>query len=201
MRLSSATELKATQERIAKLKARGQARLRGQFIIDEAADARLDQFAPKLEVTRAKPLVIMEDLDAVRSPFAEFRVTRRFVVNIEPMGAPRLNRGDKWRNPLRPCVARYWAYRDAIRAVVGDVPEVPDGLLISAFIPMPDSWSASQRARAEGQRHKQKPDWDNIAKGVADALFLEDGAISTGFVEKRWCKPSEARLEIIMAFL
>lgn len=68
------------------------------------------------------------------------------------------------------------AYKDevAIRAkAAGAKPfESPCTLVITAVMPIPTSWSARRRQEAlEGQiKHTVKPDWDNLGKGISDAL-------------------------------
>lgn len=121
-----------------------------------------------------------------------------FHVFAEPMGAPRMTRRDKWLKPRRECVSRYFALRDHIQAVVGDIPTVPDEVQTRFFISMPDSWSKRKQASMCGQPHRQRPDKDNLEKCVLDAIFLEDGAVWKGSQEKFWCESGKARIEIVM---
>lgn len=113
---------------------------------------------------------------------------------MTPVSKPRMTQRDKWLDPPRPCVARYRAYADRVRAVAGvshfDMPEA--GAAICFHIPMPKSWSKSRRAAKRGTPHRQKPDLDNLVKAVFDALLGEDCTIwHLASVEKRWADMGE----------
>jgi Holliday junction resolvase RusA-like endonuclease len=51
---------------------------------------------------------------------------------------------------------------------------------------MPKSWPAAKRDRMNGKLHKQKPDLDNLLKGLLDALYREDSHVASVWAEKRW---------------
>lgn len=72
-----------------------------------------------------------------------------------------------------PNVAAYKA-EVALRAkAAGANPsESPCTLVITAILPVPPSWSAKRRREAQDGRvrHTAKPDWDNLGKGISDAL-------------------------------
>lgn len=60
---------------------------------------------------------------------------------------------------------------------------------IVAWFPMPSSWSKKKRREHEGRWHIQKPDGDNIAKAVLDALsehWADDCQVAILTVQKRW---------------
>lgn len=103
---------------------------------------------------------------------------------IAPIGKPRMTQRDKWKK--RPCVMRYRAFCDELRLRMGKLPEDPDTLFVRAFFAMPKSWSKVKKEAMDGQRHRQKPDSDNIGKAVMDALFKDDSGISDVTVLKRW---------------
>lgn len=124
----------------------------------------------------------------------EISGVKTFVVNVEPMGAPRMTKRDKWKK--RPVVLRYFAYRDAIRAAVGPVKEVPDRVDCEFYFPMPKSWSKKKMAQMNGKPHRSKPDRDNCDKAVCDALFAEDSSIHEGSQIKRWCYAGQERVVI-----
>ena len=116
-------------------------------------------------------------------------------VNIIPMGKPRMTQRDKWAQ--RPCVMRYRAYADEMRRqTTGKVPADVVGLSWCAYMPMPKSWSKKKKLAMEGTLHRQKPDRDNIDKGILDILFKEDSGIAKGCTEKRWDDSENPRLEI-----
>jgi Holliday junction resolvase RusA-like endonuclease len=86
-----------------------------------------------------------------------------------------------------PCVLRYRLYCDKIREQAGNIPIDPLAVHIKAFLPMAESWSKKKKAACLGKRQRLKPDWDNIGKGICDALFDEDSCIAVGICEKFWC--------------
>jgi len=49
-----------------------------------------------------------------------------------------------------------------------------------------------------GQLHRQKPDRDNVDKGILDALWDEDSGIACGYLEKRWEDTDGPRIELII---
>jgi len=96
-----------------------------------------------------------------------------------------MTRRDQWLKPRRPCVQRYFDFRDALRAAVG-TPPVPDELHVKFGLPMPASWSGKRREKTRTIPHRNRPDSDNLFKAVSDALFDEDGAIWRCSAEKTW---------------
>ena len=120
-------------------------------------------------------------------------MTITFTVPIEPMGAPRMTRADSWKK--RPVVLRYRAYKDVIRHHCRGVTELPVTVKIDAYFPMPKSWSRKQRAQMDGRLHRVKPDWDNVGKGVCDAIWENDSVIHGGCVFK-WYTLGQPRLVI-----
>lgn len=53
-------------------------------------------------------------------------------------------------------------------------------------IAMPRSWSKKKRAEMDGEKHKQKPDLDNLIKALLDAIYSDDCAISSYSARKVW---------------
>lgn len=121
-----------------------------------------------------------------------------FIVQGEPMGKPRMTQRDKWQK--RPCVLRYRAYCDKIRAEAGTIPPNPLAVHIRAYIPVSASWSKKKKAEHIGKRQRLKPDWDNIGKAICDALFDEDSCIAVGLTEKFWCEEGKQRTEVIVIY-
>lgn len=101
---------------------------------------------------------------------------------IDPMGAPRMTRRDRWKQ--RPVVQRYHAFRDQVRALRVQVPEA--GAHVTFVIPMPPSWSRAKREAHRWQPHQQRPDVDNLAKALLDAVFAEDCRVHDLRVTKLW---------------
>jgi Holliday junction resolvase RusA-like endonuclease len=103
--------------------------------------------------------------------------------NIEPMGKPRMTQRDKWKK--RPCVVKYRQFCDEVRAAEIKIPE--SGVTIVFKISMPKSWSNKKRDQMRGQPHQQKPDIDNLLKGLLDAALEEDCRVyHVGSITKEW---------------
>jgi Holliday junction resolvase RusA-like endonuclease len=126
-------------------------------------------------------------------PFPAFD-TREFTYHGSPIGKPRMTRSDKWKK--RPRVLKYRAFCDSLRAASGVLPEKADMVLVTAYCPMPLSWSGKKKAALNGKPCRSKPDWDNIGKAVCDALFDEDCCIWLGLTIKYWCFTGEERLNV-----
>jgi Holliday junction resolvase RusA-like endonuclease len=115
----------------------------------------------------------------------------------EVMGKPRQTRSDKWKT--RACVLRYRSMADEIRLAAGRVTKftkAPERLRITAYLPIPASWSKKKKAEHSGKLHTSKPDIDNIAKAVMDALFEDDSGVAELVAKKRWDDGNGARIEI-----
>lgn len=104
------------------------------------------------------------------------------IYEIIPCPKPRMTQVDRWKS--RPRVARYWAYRDQVRALGIQLPEY--GYHIIFVMPMPKSWSLKKRVMMNNQPHQQTPDKDNLEKGLLDAVFGEDCRVWDGRVTKIW---------------
>lgn len=120
-----------------------------------------------------------------REPVFSIGTEKTWTIDAEPVPAPRMTRRDKWLQPRRPCVARYFAYRALLVNAVGKIP-VPDEMHLTFGFPVPSSWSKKKRAAMVGKPHRQRPDRDNCDKAVMDSLFEEDGGVWKGSQEKVW---------------
>ena len=103
---------------------------------------------------------------------------------ITPVAKPRQTIGDRWKK--RPCVLRYRAFADECRLRGMTIPE--SGGTITFYMPMPRSWSKKKKREMDGQPHQQKPDWDNLAKAVCDAVYKDDSGIWDIGVVKLWAR-------------
>ena len=123
--------------------------------------------------------------------------THKTIIHIEPMGKPRMTQSDKWKK--RPVVMRYWTYRDSIKSCLyinGINTKNAYGLNCTFYLSMPRTWSKKKKLLLTGKIHQQKPDLDNIYKGVLDAIFKDDSKIAVGIIEKRWADDNGARIEL-----
>lgn len=116
----------------------------------------------------------------------------------EPMGKPRMTRSDKWRT--RACVQRYRDWCDRARMTTFRVnakqEHAPLRLDWTAYLGMPKSWSKRKRDERRGKPHQQKPDRDNIDKGLLDALFADDSTCAFGELRKFWDDGQGPRLVV-----
>ena len=111
------------------------------------------------------------------------------VYPITPVPAPRMTRRDRWAK--RPCVLRYWEFRDEVRLrkVV-----LPDRCHVVFVMPMPASWRDDYRYAMRHSPHTKKPDIDNLLKALLDAVFANDAHIHTIRAEKIWGERGEIRV-------
>lgn len=107
------------------------------------------------------------------------RMMARFA--IAPIGAVRLVRSSAY-NPS-PAAQRYFAWKEKFAGAVYDAVTVHKLFKLSElesrvwwrfYQPMPASWSRKRRLQHAAQPCHSKPDWDNCAKAVYDAIFVED---------------------------
>lgn len=114
-------------------------------------------------------------------------------VPIEPFGKARPRVTDN--GTFMP--SSYTRARAALRLMFGPVIVPPPwGVQITAVRKMPASWSKRQRAAMDGQYCRTKPDADNIAGAVMDALFDDDAAVVSIACLKRWGAAGELRIEV-----
>jgi Holliday junction resolvase RusA-like endonuclease len=123
---------------------------------------------------------------------------------VKPVPEPRMSRSDKWKE--RPCVMRYFAFRDEIRLLLNGTPEIQEAietgrcysLTVDFCLPMPDSWSKKKKANFDGKFHHQKPDIDNLMKALMDSLFglLSDEEVSEIHARKFWASEGSITISL-----
>ncbi|OCG77365.1 crossover junction endodeoxyribonuclease RuvA [Gilliamella sp. Nev6-6] len=104
------------------------------------------------------------------------------IYNITPVPKPRMTQRDRWAK--RKPVLQYFAFKDECKASGVTLPESHYHIIF--VIPMPKSWSNKKRAEMDGKPHQQRPDKDNLEKGLLDAIFGEDCRVWDGRVTKIW---------------
>ena len=108
----------------------------------------------------------------------------KFVFDVVPVAAPRMNRADRWKR--RPCVLRYFAYRDQVRALAEEQGfTLPERFYLWFQMPMPNSWSQRKKRMMFGEPCLSKPDADNLGKGFFDC-FGEDKHVWSVQITKTW---------------
>lgn len=101
------------------------------------------------------------------------------------MAKPRMTKADTWRG--RPVVKKYWEFKDDIQKWANKNEFIlGQEICVVFYIPMPKSWSKKKKIELVNTPHKQKPDIDNLLKGLMDALLKEDSHVHTVFARKIW---------------
>ena len=104
------------------------------------------------------------------------------VYDIVPVPKPRMTRRDQWKK--RPCVLRYFAFRDQVR--LSGLALYEEGMHVCFIVPMPKSWSKKRKQVMVGLGHRSKPDLDNYVKGLLDACFDDDSCCWDLRASKLW---------------
>lgn len=141
--------------------------------------------------------------DAAKPPIGTLtRVKIKFTYYGKVLGKPRMTQRDRWAN--RPCVLRFWQFKDRLIEQFiqkfGYIPGSPVSLSWTAYIQFPKSYSKMKRETLAGKDHRQKPDRDNIDKGILDALFKEDKSVSSGTLRKLWDDGNGPRIEMSIIY-
>lgn len=127
-----------------------------------------------------KPIILnsQTELNSCAKPLAVF--------NINPIGKPRMTQRDKWDK--RKNVQLYWKYKATLlsEAKKQNFTMPDNGYHIICYIQMPHSWPEKKKAQMDMSPHQQKPDKDNIEKGILDALLKEDSCVWDGRITKYW---------------
>ena len=104
--------------------------------------------------------------------------------DVVPVSAPRMNQADRWKR--RPCVVKYFEYRDQVRAIAAEQGfTLPERFYLWFQMPMPKSWSQRKKRMMFGEPCRVKPDADNLAKGFFDC-FGEDKHVWSVQLTKTW---------------
>lgn len=99
--------------------------------------------------------------------------TKKFLFNVDPMGAVRTTQRQKWVDKR---AKRYFEYKQVIAGSAAtqfsDGQPTPAALALKMVfvMPIPASWSKKKRWDALDKAHMSKPDLDNLIKGCTDAL-------------------------------
>ena len=99
---------------------------------------------------------------------------RTVVIDIAPMGKPRITRQGKYDPKLKP----YWGYCELIRATFWNlgIRALPGNLSMV--------FSFRRPAGVKTERHEKRPDVDNLQKAALDSLFKNDGLVYKITAEK-----------------
>lgn len=108
-----------------------------------------------------------------------------YSVEVTPVPKPRMTQSDRWKK--RPAVVRYYQYKDdLVFEALAQGFVLSDEVELDFYLPMPKSWSKKKQAEMDGKPHQAKPDIDNMAKAVMDALLDEDSHVWSLRARKFW---------------
>lgn len=108
-----------------------------------------------------------------------------YSVEVTPVPKPRMTQSDRWKK--RPAVVRYYRYKDdLVFEALAQGFMLSDEIELDFYLPMPKSWSKKKQAEMDGKPHQAKPDIDNLAKAVMDALLDEDSHVWSLRARKFW---------------
>jgi Holliday junction resolvase RusA-like endonuclease len=122
-------------------------------------------------------------------------MVKRIKYNLYTPGDPKAER-----------VIRYLRYKEqlswAAKSVYKGEPLTgPIRLHLTFYMPMPANWSIKKKILYEGKPHINRPDRDNLEKGVCDALnkivWKDDGQVYAGMTEKRYSRNPRIEIEIV----
>lgn len=160
------------------------------------------------QIANAKtPRRTIEDLireqnpNPTEKPSKCVRSGNRITVTIyqRAVPAPRMTRADRYKK--RPCVLRYRAWRDTVRAAFGDSipkPEDVETIEIRCYFRPTDKRLKETKHAIIGERHRQMPDRDNIEKGICDALWKRDDKLGGSRCDKWWDYEERTVIEIVL---
>lgn len=106
--------------------------------------------------------------------------------DVDPMGKPRMTQSDKWKK--RDVTDRYWIFKNKLQLHIKGIGfKIPESNIHMVFrIEMPQSWPKKKKLEMLNKPHQQKPDADNILKGVQDSLCEDDSYIWDVRISKLW---------------
>ena len=104
-------------------------------------------------------------------------------IKIRPIGKPRMTQSDKWKK--RACVLKYWHFKDCL---INEAKKqnfiLSDKIHIALYFKPNKSLSYNKAKQLIGKPHQVKPDYDNCAKAICDALREDDERIYESFTSK-----------------
>ena len=133
--------------------------------------------------------------------------TMEFTVSGKPRGKqrPRVTRHgsftpketQKYEAAVRAAfyAARWEAERE--KGIIFDLTKITRvSVHFLAYFPVPESWTKAKKKSAYGQPYTSKPDLDNIAKIILDALngvaFPDDAMVTSTSAKKCYCYEGES---------
>lgn len=127
-------------------------------------------------------------------------ITKLVVLKVTPMGAVRSNgKKSQYHTKNGQRVKKYVNYKKKLAWLLRQqkVDNIPNTLeFLTFYMPIPNNNNKKYLDRV-GKLHKQKPDLDNLVKGLLDANGKEDSHIAwiKNGLKKEWCLKGEERIE------
>lgn len=123
---------------------------------------------------------------------AEMRYRVVVPAKPQPKARARVGKNGRVHTPKQTVVAEAWVRMCVVEAVGTPRLEGPVAMRATFVMPVPRTWSkAKQSAALRGEVHPvTKPDWDNLAKMLSDALngiaWQDDAVVVRAEVVKRY---------------
>lgn len=120
---------------------------------------------------------------------------------INPTPKPRMTQSDRWNK--RPCVMRYWSYKDYLQHEANKSGfTLGPAFKMTFYISMPATWSKAKKTAMLGKPHQQKPDIDNLVKGVMDSLLPDnDSGVWYQQISKVWALEGAIKIENVQGVI
>ena len=115
---------------------------------------------------------------------------------IIPIAKPRMTRRDKWLDPPRPRVKRYWDFCNWCKLEKVALPCY--GAHVTFILPLPESLSKKTKKTRNGKPHTIRPDLDNLIKSLSDAIYENDSVIYDIWATKIWGYEGKIIIDDIM---
>lgn len=116
-------------------------------------------------------------------------------IPIQPMPAPRLTHQGRFTKRAK----EYFKYKNFlwVYCTTNDF-QLSEKVRITFYMEIPKSITKKEKTKRLGNPHKQRPDLDNLVKGVWDGLAKEDGYIHYLECSKFWAEEGKIVIENIV---
>lgn len=104
-------------------------------------------------------------------------------LHIRAQPAPRLVDSDRYSG--RDAAVRYFAYKDALRAILPN-PLMEDEVYVIFLFKVSESWSSKKKEEHLYTKHQFRPDTDNLLKALKDTFMKEDSHVFLECAAKYW---------------
>jgi len=146
--------------------------------------------------------------EEVALAIAELLPLKKYVIEVNPMGSPRLNKGSSYykSSHYKPYI-KYKKFKEDI-AFFKNILRINNfkrfGVIFYIPIPDPNRKNITPKTRNEyisriGKDHEFKPDIDNLEKAILDSLLDKDEVVSLCYFKaKVWTSHKTGRIELYL---